>query len=176
MSLEPCVCTQGLVLLPNRLQEEMQMHPLNRLPALGSIAVDYSICVWFTITLLSFIFPPMQICEGLIQASSAHLTCQPGKLRQCGKGRRNKPHWVKCWPSLVFPWIKEGTAKLTRIVNAVHNEKECRWREMNPQVACLSFSLFQHQSLKKVWYTWCFQERRHFVDMLILEVFGCHFG
>lgn len=129
MSLEPCVCTQGLVMCyqitcmgKHRIRI---IHCISHLLC-GSIAMNGSISGWFTITFLSLLFPPMQICEGLTQAPLAYLTCQPGKLSSHGKGRGNKPHSAKCWPSLHFPRTKEGEVKLTKAANAGHYEKGCR--------------------------------------------------
>lgn len=112
MSLEPCVCTQGFVMCYQIIcmRKHKAIHCISRLLWV-SIATDSSICGWFTITFLPLFFPPMQICEGLTQAP----LCQPGNLSRHGKGRGNKPHWAKGWPSLVFPWIKEGAAKLAKL-------------------------------------------------------------
>lgn len=142
MSLEPCVCTQGLVMCYQIIcmGKHKGIHCISHLLC-GSIAMDNSICGWFTITFLSLLFPPMQICEGLTQAPQAYLTCQQGKLSLRGKGRGNKPHWAKCWPSLGFPWIKEGAAKLTKSVNAARDENGCRWREWTPNDSWVLFCL-----------------------------------
>lgn len=130
MSLEPCVCTQGLVMCYQIIcvGKHRIIHRMSHLLC-GSIAMNGSTCGWFTITFLSLLFPPTQICDRLTQAPPAYLTCQPRKLSPQGKGRGNKPCSAKCWPSLHFPWTKEVEAKLTKAANEAYNEKGCRWRE-----------------------------------------------
>lgn len=48
-----------------------------------------------------------------------------------------------------FPWIKKEAAKLTKVVNTVHDEKGCRRREKNPQMAHGFSSIFQHYISEK---------------------------
>lgn len=144
MSLDPCVCTQGLVLCFQIIcmGKQKGIHCISHLLCV-SIAMDNSICGWFSITFLSLLFPPMQVCEGLPQAPPAYLRCQPGTLSLHGEGRGNKPHGAKHWPSLGFPWIKEGAAKLIKAINTAYDEKGCRWREWTLKwqlVSLLSFS------------------------------------
>lgn len=104
MSLELCICTQGVVMCYQIIcmRKHNGIHCISH-QLCGSIATDNSICGWFTITFLSLAFPPMQICKGLTQAPPDYLTCQPGKLSQHGKRKREQTALSERLAKLSFP-------------------------------------------------------------------------
>lgn len=152
--------------LPNHLHEETQRHPEHKPPALRI----YSHRKQYLWLVCHYLLAPFLYSHADLwgtQAPPDYLTHKPGIIRQHGKGRGNKPRWAEGWPSLVFSWISEGTAKLATGVNVVH-DKGCE----PSNDSCVLFSF----SVPQVWCKLRFQKKNCFKDMVILEVFGCQFG